>query len=47
MYPVNVTAGTSTTISIQWMRDGFAMEPVRNRIVADPDISHRNITIFD
>jgi hypothetical protein len=47
MYPVSVTAGTSTTINIEWMRDGFAMEPVRNRVVADPDFSHRNITIFD
>lgn len=47
MYPVSVTAGTSTTINIEWMRDGFAMQPVRNRVVADPDFSHRNLTIFD
>lgn len=47
MYPVTVTPGVSTTIKIQWMRDGISMGAVRCRPTTDPDYSHRNLTIFD
>lgn len=48
MYPVQVTPGVSTTIKIQWMRDGLSVGGnARCRPVASPDYSHRNLTIFD
>jgi hypothetical protein len=48
MYPVTVTPGVPTTIKIQWMRDGISMgAAARCRPAADPDYSHRNLTIFD
>lgn len=47
MYPVAVTPGVSTTIRIQWMRDGISMSAARCRPTASPDYAHRNLTIFD
>ncbi len=49
MYPVTVTSGTSTTIKIQWMRDGFGLgsKAARNRVTTNPDYSHRSLTIYD
>ena len=44
-----VTSGTSTTIKIQWMRDGFGLgsKAARNRVTTNPDYSHRSLTIYD
>lgn len=47
MYPVTVTAGVSTTIKIQWMRDGNSPTTVTNNTSSQKDFCHRNLTIFD
>lgn len=47
MYPVSVTAGVSTTIKIQWMRDGYAPRRAQNYVTTFPNYSHRNLTIYD
>ena len=47
MYPVNVVAGVSTTIKIQWSTGGIFLVNARNRVTANPEFSHRNLTIFD
>lgn len=47
MFPVNVIAGNSTTLKIQWSRNGAFTGIVRNRVLASPDFSHRNLTIYD
>lgn len=47
MYPVTVTAGTPTTLKIQWLRDGITPGNARNQVAGSPDFSHRNLTIFD
>ncbi|MDN3677998.1 hypothetical protein QWY90_11845 [Flavobacterium paronense] len=47
MFPITVTAGTPTTIKIQWLRDGNALDTAYNDVVGSPNYSHRNLTIFD
>jgi len=47
MYPVSVTPGTPTTISIRWLRDGNFPNVLRNNVATDADRSHRNLTILD
>lgn len=47
MFPVNVTPGVSTTLKIQWRRDGNFPAAVFNNALGSPDDSHRNLTIFD
>ena len=47
MFPVTVTAGTSTTIKVQWMRTGISPRTLYNRVVTDANFSHRSFTIFD
>jgi len=47
MYPVAVTAGVSTTLKIQWMRNGSYTRTLLNNASTSKNDSHRNITIFD
>lgn len=47
MFPITVTAGTSTTIKIQWRRDGNVTAPIINNANSERDYCHRNLTIFD
>jgi hypothetical protein len=47
MYPISVTPGTSTTIKIQWRRDGNFTSDLYNFCGTQKDVSHRNLTIFD
>ncbi len=47
MYPLAVTAGVSTTIKIQWMRDGALAGPVYNYVSTQKNFSHRNLVILD
>ncbi|AFL81685.1 hypothetical protein Aeqsu_2225 [Aequorivita sublithincola DSM 14238] len=49
MYPVQVTPGVETIISIQWLRDGNPGLPkvLRNNVNTNRQRSHRNLTIID
>ncbi|WP_323789706.1 hypothetical protein [Psychroserpens sp.] len=47
MFPVSVTPGVSTTLKIQWSRDGNFPASVYNWVTALPDSAHRSLTILD
>jgi len=44
---VPVTAGVSTTIKVQWRRDGIATSPIYCNPATEPDYSHRSLIIID
>ena len=44
---VPVTAGVSTTIKVQWRRDGLYLGPVYCNAATFPDFCHRVLTIID
>lgn len=47
MFPVNVTPGQATTITIQWRRGGIQPTDLLCNVNSQPDWSHRNLTILD
>ena len=47
MYPISVTPGQSTTIKVQWRRDGQNPLSLFCMSSSLPEVSHRSITIFD
>ena len=47
MFPVAVTPGVSTTLKMQWMRDGLLPRRLTNKVAGQSDSSHRSMTIFD
>jgi hypothetical protein len=47
MYPIVVTPGVSTTINIQWRRDGIAPSVAYCSATTLQEVSHRSLTIFD
>lgn len=47
MYPVSVTPGVSTTLKIQWRRDGQHPYTLYCAPTSLPDNSHRSITVLD
>ena len=47
MFPVSVTPGESTTLTIQWARDGTFVTDLLNPVSSVPDDAHRVLTIFD
>lgn len=47
MYPVTVTPGVETTISIQWMRDGKNPRALQNNVSTDGERFHRSLMIMD
>lgn len=47
MYPLAVTAGVSTTIKIQWMRNGVTVGTIYNYVSTQKNYSHRNLVIID
>jgi hypothetical protein len=47
MFPVTVTPGVSTTLKIQWSRNGNYPAHVYNYVTALPNSSHRSLTILD
>jgi hypothetical protein len=47
IYPVSVTPGVSTTIKIQWLRDGYNLIPVLNNASTQGDFNHRTLFIYD
>lgn len=46
-FPVNVTPGQSTTLKIQWLRNGLFATDLQNWVSTLSDASHRNMTILD
>ncbi len=44
---VSVTAGTSTTIKVQWRRDGIYKNTIYCTPASTPDYSHRSLIIID
>ena len=49
-FPISVTPGVSTTIKIQWMREGFSSgfgTTIRNYCNTEKDKSHRSLVIMD
>ena len=47
MFPITVTPGQSTTLKIQWARDGVFPTALLNSVNTMPNSSHRSFTIFD
>lgn len=47
MFPVSVTPGQSTTIKIQWSRNGVFTSPMVNYVNSLPEGSHRVLSIID
>ncbi len=47
MFPLSVTPGVSTTIKVQWSRDGNSPITIYNLAGSAAGYSHRNLTIFD
>ncbi len=47
MLPVTVTPGVSTTLKIEWLRDGNYARTLLCNANSDPNQSHRNLTVFD
>lgn len=47
MYPVQVTPGQSTTLKIQWSRNGIFTSALQNWPTTLQESSHRNMTILD
>jgi len=47
MYPVTVTAGSSTTIKVQWYRGGTSPDIIYNNCNTHAAYSHRSMTIWD
>jgi len=46
-YPVTVTAGTSTTIKLQWRTGGVGAGTATNNVATSPTVYGRNLTILD
>ena len=46
-FPVTVTPGQSTTLKIQWLRNGLFATDLQNWVTTLPEGSHRNMTIMD
>ncbi len=44
---VPVTPGQSTTIKVQWRRDGLYTSPIYCNPASEPDYSHRSLIIVD
>jgi len=47
MFPVIVNPGTSTTLKIQWQRQGVFTTALLNPVATHPEGAHRSMTIFD